>query len=216
MLDFSQDYKIWDNRETVRYISTRRPGPDVEQDIDDGCIKQQVESPEAVASGGVYINKDVHWFIPGVLIGQGVLPKAADKIRDASGSVWTVLRPWFEDLDQVWDLICRNPVIAFDLKDLIDVWTPNNRADEAAGRVPDFEPAYQNIAARMQADETSIDERHGGRFITTRFNCHVAEQLDVRPGEDQIRFVGDVYEIETITNPDRIGELMTLGLTLKG
>jgi hypothetical protein len=211
MLDFSQDYLIWDNRETIRYISTRKPGPNVEQEVENGCIKQQIEMPEARASGGVYIDKDIHWFVPGVLL-PAVIPKAGDKVRDKTGAVWTVIKPWFEDLDQVWDLICRNPIIAFDLQDLIDVWTAHNQADAAAGRIPKFQPKYQAIPARVQEMEVTVIERHGGRFASRKGEVYVAEQLDLRPGEDQVRLGESVFEVETVTGADRIGELMVIGV----
>ncbi len=207
-LDFSRDYLIWDNPEIITYTSERGQ---LDRSISIGAaMKQQLSARELAASNGGYVGTDVHWFVPNVLFTLGITPKPADRILDRNGTEWTVLSPALEDLDQVWDLVCRDPVIAYDLHDLVDIYTPINRPDDAGGRVPVYVPSYQRLAAKLQEVTADTEDRHGGRFKRSTFQCFLSRQIDVRPGEDQLRVKDVVYQIESYANPSRIDELMVL------
>ena len=214
---FEDQWLILDNPETITYLSSERSltrSQKVEH-----AWRQSQTAREVLPTAGVYTNAVVKWFLPRRLL-LGLIPKPGDRIAldstTAGGYIdehhtWTVLDTAYEASDGVYELNCLDLVLAYDLRDSIDVLGVLNRQDDALGRRAIPVPKYESIPARIQEiqADTSLSQ---GRLSTTKlYNIMVGERLDVT-NEDQIldRATGLIYDIKGYTNPDRFDELQVI------
>jgi hypothetical protein len=229
-IDLSGDCAFWDNTEQGTYTSTSHAGDTVGQL--QGVLRRALNYKELQASGGAYVSKDLVFLVPrtalDALLGSA-LAKAADVFTDAQGGRWTVLEAALIAARSVWRLVCRNPVIAYDLEDLIDVqraavsyddaggpvraWPDNNAPGVAAGG----STPYQQVPCRVQLlGQEEADER-GCRGMKAAYSVFLSRQLTLT-AQDRVKWVsgGVTYylDVRGQHQPRRIDELPVLDCAL--
>jgi head-tail adaptor len=207
-LDFSQDHLVWDNYLTVSYLSVRKSGDQMY--CPQRCHKHAISQKELAASDGVYVPTDVMLRMPG---NQPFLPKPRDRWTDEMGTTWTVLEVARIVTLSRYRLVSRDLILHHDLRDAIDVMTPNYTFDASGIRIKTFTSKYTGIAARVQPISADILDERGVRGLRISHQCIVGQELDVT-NEDRVNFGGKHYEIRGFHNPERIDELQVLDLEL--
>ena len=193
-LNLSADPSVWDNVESVTFQSTRKGNRTTTLN---GVQRTTLSKKELAASGGVYSALDLVFLIPAVGLPAGWLPKPADVITDSLNTAFTVLEADGQVRDgtafQTWKLICRDPIIAYDLQDLINIERAALSADDTGAVVKTFPPAggqtlYQNLACRVQVVNESVRDQRLIHAVEGSYAVHVAKQLSVNVAEDRIRW----------------------------
>lgn len=218
-LDLSADYTLFDGLETVVFRSDRKALEDYFVEVE-SCLRRQISTREQAASGGVYQAGDVRWHIPKTLLldaaANGLEPKPGDYLQESidedeeSFRNWTILAVEKATLDTRWGLVCRDLRIAFDLRELVEVWSPDNAQDQAVSRVPVFSPRITGLAARIQEVSADVVDERGKRGLRHRYEVFVERRITVS-NEDQLRDAsGNVYEVRGYRQPDRIDELQLI------
>lgn len=221
-LDTSEDYLVWENREAVTFRSRTRTGG---TDFPITDAKRRAPTyKELAASNGAYTGQDLVWLLPAVLApsasGQHA-PKPGDKVTDDDGVIWTALEVALNKLKQTWRLVTRNLVLAYDLRDTIDIQRPTISYD-AAGAItrtwPDDETpggsnAYEGLAAKVQLITDETVDILGVRGLKGNYAVFVAEDVEIQES-DRIKWDGVYLTIKTLRNPQRIDELPVLDCEL--
>src|SRR5207302_1759319 len=141
-LDQSQDYLGWDHTEQVTYRSTRHGNM---EDTLPTVLRAELTQRELASSGGVTTGLDLAFLIPAAVLSPGFVPKPADVITDANGTAYAVLQVVGQQRDatsfQVYKCICRDPIIAYDLQDMIAIERATISYDASGAVVKTFPPA---------------------------------------------------------------------------
>lgn len=205
-LDFSTEYLVWDNVQTVEHTSVRDSGNVTT------CVthahRHNITNQELAASNGVYMADDTVWRLPRAT--ATVRPKRRDTIEDADGTIWTLL-----SVDRITDTrhyrcICRDLVIANDLDDTIGIWVCTNAQDAGAGRSPSF-ALSETIQGRIQPVQADVEDRLGKRTTRKLFQCFLATEPTTISTQDQIRSSGGtIYQILGWTSPSSVDTLFTV------
>lgn len=208
-LDYSQDWRCWDNVRRVTYVSTRNPvvrpsdpsgqtlpqqqpnpvGLGSVQDLIQVAKKRSVTIKEITASNGAYQSGDVAFLLPGALITTSIgQPKAGDKVIDSpdgDGSTYTVLQPIGQRMDgsgtyATWKLMTRNLSVAFDLADQITIEEPVETLDSAAAGLKQWRTKYTGLLAKVQLITQEQADALGIRGFRMAFQVIVSEEISVR------------------------------------
>ena len=207
-LDFSQDYLVWDNIQTVDHTSVRTSGDVVT------CIlghRHNIDRRELAASNGVYTPDDLIWRLPKPTC--PIRPKPRDLITDAEGRTVTMLQVSYIVDQQRYRCVCRDLILANDLYDTIDVETPTITYTTAGAKVKTWEALYSDIPARLQPITADLVDERGMRGLRVTHELIVGQALVVT-NEDRVVLDGVYYEIRGYHNPERIDELPVLDVEL--
>lgn len=214
------DWQIWDGLEAVT-LTVRKNSGDIDYVL--ASAKRRVmTNRELAASAGRYTGSDLVWLIPAELLAAGVRIKPADTITESpvKKQTWTVLEASEQTLQTIWKLMCRDMVIAYDLRDLLTLEIPVVGQEDSAARANEWEAAYSDIACRMQPLNTEVFEERGKRTTQTRFDCFISQQVnpwneDGDWGRVLLSDSGKVYTITGYRQPDRIDQLPVLECVLQ-
>lgn len=218
------DWKVWNNRETVVVRSRRTVDGVTDWAVHSVSAKRRaLQFRDLAASGGVYTPQDLKWCVPAELIAPLGDLKPGDIIEPADGAQW-VMMPDGVSLNtwkSWWGCVCRNLVVAHDLRELIDVWAPTNAQDAQGNRAPTFTALHSKIPGRIQPIDGTVEESLGKRAITKRYTAYLATQLTVAQNlaitnEMQLRINGTTtaYQIVAWRNPDSIDRLFEIDLEI--
>lgn len=213
-LDFSSDYLIWDNPESITYRSRTNLG-DTDVTVTEGAIRQQYAKQEPFPTEGVYQKYSLQWFVAGTLL-SSVTPKMADQIIDSANVIWTILNTSYEDLDQVWDFAAVNLSLAADLKDLVTILEPITDQDAAGGRiVREYHKKHFDIEARIQQVSQETVEQHGKLGRRRAFEVVVGTRLEIADGALLVnQATGEQYQVTGYSQPDQIDMLQQVQVEL--
>lgn len=179
----ADDYLHGDAYERVTYTSTRRTGSQVSSF--DYVRRRSLSNKELAASGGRYTGLDRKFIVPAAVLPTGFVPKPADQLEDADGSPWTVLEAQQMVVGSKWYLTCRNPIIAYDLADLIDIQAPTISYDAQRAKVktwPEDDAGsvlYQQLACRVQPLESAVVDELDVRGFLGTHAIYLSKQLTV-------------------------------------
>lgn len=217
-LDFSWHPRyVWDNFEGVVLTSVGRTSTldrTIEQPV---AIAQQFTFKEVAQSGGAYVSQDLHWFLAGREFHDAVAPKVGDRItRISDGSEWTILDLSCENMDQVWDCMCRNFSLVERLTETVTILTPINRQDAALARViDDMVPVQTGIPARIQEVSAETVDQRGRRLQQRTFTVYVGRRVTMTHEDLLEDASGSKYEFVSSESPDRIDTLQTITVRRK-
>lgn len=181
----ADDYLYGDAYERVTYTSTRRTGSQVASL--DYVRRRSLSAKELAASRGAYVGNDRKFIVPSAILPKGFVPKPADQIEDADGNPWTVLEADNTVLGSKWYLVCRNPIIAFDLKDVIDIQAPAISYDAQRTKLkawpddatPGGSVLYASLACRVQPLESAVVDELDVRGFKGTHAIYLSKQLTV-------------------------------------
>lgn len=211
ILDFSIDFRTWDNVEAVQYRSSRQlAGP---FDLIPVAKQRKLTNKELAASGGVYTGIDRVWTIPQAMFSQGIVPKPADVIVDAQARRWTVLQAEAAKQEETWRLTCRDLVLANDLTDSITIERATITYDHSGVAIKTFAPVCVGIAARVQPEHSDIVDERGIRGFKTVVQIIIGQEVSVT-NEDRVTLGAVHYEIRGYHNSKRIDELPVIDCEL--
>ena len=201
---FATDFLCWDGVEQVMHEVARRP-------IDSPALARELRNPnqtdivpvskwrnfsrkELQASLGAYTGADRVCLVPRAVLAPGKDFKPGDVLIRSDESRWTVLEEGFGKGEQTFRLNCRNLVLAFDLRDKIDI--------ERATTV------YDTAGAAVKLFPTG-PLPHGGQAIYTALPCRVQLATQEIADERGIRGFKGTYAVilsreVVVTNEDRI------------
>lgn len=172
------------------------------------ALKRAITTREAAASQGRYTAADVRWHIP--IEECVVTPAMGDVIIDGDSVRWTVLEVQKATLESRWACVCRDVAIVAGLDDtiIVDVATytkGDGGAEEATWRV-----FQSGVRARIQPDRVEVRIENDARIASKRYLIYADAALDL----DQTYRIkdreGNTYTILSITNAERVGEVMTI------
>jgi len=193
-LDLSNDYLCWDNVESVTLQSTRKGNMTCTLGI---VLRGQLSNKEIAKSGGAYTGLDLTFLIPNAQLPAGTVPKPADVITDGSNTAYTVLQVNGQCKDangfQVWQTICRDPIIAYDLQDLVNIERATLSTDDTGAVVKTFPPVggqtpYANLPCRVQVLNEAITDQRLIHAVEGSYAVYVSMQLAVNVAEDRIKW----------------------------
>jgi hypothetical protein len=226
----SLGWQTWDDVEAVQFESARPDGPpDALGNAPDTGVytavpwakRLDMTARELAASGGAYQAGDVTWLIPDVFLPGGAEPGDAIQVGDSER--WNVLETTFNREDFIWELKARNPAVAFNLRDLIDVERPAITYDAAGAPVMLFPsgPApnggaviYPKLVCKVQSVESDIAEERGIRGTQTKYNVYLSRQVVVTQ-YDRVNWQGVYLDIVATHNSEQIDELPYLECVAK-
>lgn len=188
-LDQSQDFRVWDNTETLTYVSTQQAGDQV--DAVRHVRRHLVGVKEAAASAGAYTAGDVLFYVPRVALRLELgEPKPGDVLLDDEQVRWTVLgvdkRKRDRRAPQTYKLQARDLRLAFQLEDLVTIETPARSLDATGARVVAWVPKYELLPAKVQQLAEAESEERGLRGSKVTYSVTVDRQIKVTLGEDRI------------------------------
>jgi head-tail adaptor len=215
-LNFSSDYLYWNHGEAVTFYSRSNAGgiPPVPVTT---ALRGTLTEKELAASNGAYTGQDVKWLIPNGLL-SGTVPKPGDKLKDAANVEFTILPEGtsYDIADRIWELITRDIVLHFELRDAITIQLPTLTQDAAAGKVKTWADASVNVPARLQPIQGEIFEEREVRGLEIKYACYLEDTaVASADGElGRLKLGTTYYEIEGYTKPTVIGELMEIACRL--
>lgn len=225
-LDWSQDWRTFDNLESGRYTSVRNTGDMV--DGVSGVLRRAIGRKELAASGGVYRGDDTVFMVPRdsieALAFQGRFPKPGDLYQDGEGQTFTVLGAdaILKDgsgVHQMYRLTCRNLVVAYDLQHRIDIQRPSISYDAAGVKLrgwPGSTP-YSQLACRVQLLTQDMVDTLGMTAFKGTHAVMVSRQVTVGD-DDRIKWVDGLttryLDIKGVRSPERIDELPVIDAEL--
>lgn len=211
-LDFSNDYLYWNFAEAVTYYSRSNQGgiPPVAVSK---ALRGTLTERELAASNGAYCGQDVRWLIPNGLL-SGTVPKPGDKVKDAALTEFTILPDGtsYDIADRIWELITRDVVLHYELRDAITIQLPTLSKDAAGGKVKTWVDDAVNVPARLQPLQGDIFEEREVRGLRVTHVCYL-EDTDVASADGELgrlKCAGVFYEIKGYTKPLVIGQLMEI------
>lgn len=210
-LDFSADQAVFDNLEAVTFTSVRAAG-NVTVAVTDATFSY-ITLREAAASNGVYEAGDVTFSIRQSLLAAVGGAKPRDTVvRASDGQTYTVLTATPTVMTKVWDVTCRNLVLAADLRQTGTLARPTN-AQDAAGRptLASYTTVAANIACRVQPEGGAASDVGDRRTIPKRFAAILGVQVDAH-AKDTFTCDGVTYTVLESRNPERIDQLQSLVL----
>lgn len=160
-LDFSRDWMVFDNLESVTLRSVRNSG-DVVDTLLAGVLREEMTVRDVVNSRGAYAPGDCWFCLPAMLLKNGP-PKPGDLLIDLADNAFTLLETPGRLRDgsgQYQEYRCRgrNKVLAFDLADSITIQTPTYTLDSSGAEVrTPWMPLYIALKAKAikLTDETA-------------------------------------------------------------
>jgi hypothetical protein len=227
-LDHSVDWMVWDNAESVQYTSSRHGDM---QDTLPTVLRGELSSTEIAKSGGAYTGLDLTFLVPAALLAPGFVPKPGDVITDADNVAYNVLQVHGQQRDaagfQVYKCVCRDPIIAYDLQDLITIERAAISYDASGAVVKTYPPdggrvLAAKLAARVQ--DTAINTV-SERLIVGPETSHVIylsrEISGLSVTEDRVKYVERgttavrVLDLVRSYNTGQIAELPALEAKLR-
>lgn len=209
--DLLEDWEIWDNLETVNYITDKGTLDYCQSNV---TAKRRVLTFREVVSGA-YTPSDLVWVVPVQFIPPRPLVKRGDRILETlEGTEWTILEGRLNTYRTWWRLICRDLVSSAQLNDRIEILRPDKHQDRAGVRDPNYKVIEANVPSRIVEIDASDEDRLGKRQMTRRFSCYVARQL--KPdGNFRIRdATGRIFGITGYQSADRFDVLQELNLEI--
>jgi hypothetical protein len=249
LIDMSRDFEVWDNTESVFLEVARRsylvprsyprthdltgqasaivqdPPSAAQADYIRVAKRRALTWKELSASNGAYTGNDLVWLFPQEVMVNGLNPKPGDVVRDQDGRRWTALEVQHGKWRETWRLVTRDLVLAFDLRDSIDIERPALSYDAAGAAVLRYptgpDPTkfggvvlYHNLPARIQEIDREIVDERGIHGFRGRYQIIVGRQIDVNE-DDRIVFHGRYYDIIGLHDPDRLDMLPVLDCELR-
>jgi len=206
-----QNYTAWDNTEAITFI---RHGKLIDDEYPIATAKRRNPSfKEMAASGGVYTGQDLVWLVPATLLTAAGLAdvKPADIIRDANGVVWTVLERSLNTLRSTWRCVTRDLILAYDLRDTLSVRRPQAlTTDAAATREYVYDTIYTAIPCRFQAQGDEVSDERGQRLTVSKYSVWVGQRLYLTNEDQIVDEAGNIYELKSTQDADRIDQLQRL------
>lgn len=228
-LDHSLDFLCWDNTETGTLTSRRKTGD--MSDLVSGVLRGAVTGKELRESNGAYTGDDVTFLVArnriASLLAQDRKPKPGDTYQDANGVEFTVLGVDEELKDQggpqVFRLTCRDLVLAYDLRDVVDIERPRVTLDGAGVKTKGWPPGdgsvpYRSIPAKVQRITEDVLEQWGLVALKGSYIVIVGRQVTLDL-EERIKWIRSgvtrYLDIVELRNPERIDELPVIGAELR-
>ena len=203
--DPTADWRVWDKMEPIRIESARRK-INVPDSVPQ-AKRRALTRKELAASGGAYTSQDMVWLVPVELVPHLDF-KPADVVLDRDNIRWTALEAGFNTWRTWWRLVTRDLVLAFDLRDKIDIERASISMDASGAYVkafPTLTPAigsqlldpqpiggtvaYRNLAAAVHPEAEDVVDQRGIRGSQTQLKIYVEKQIVVNVAEDRIRWV---------------------------
>lgn len=209
-IDPSLDYLVWDNLEAVN-LQSRRTAPGSAPDrmqTNATARRRMLSKREQSPSLGAYTHAEIVWLLPRAT--TTFEPKPADLITDDFGTAWTIFTVQLQTVRSVWRCTCIALAIAFDLRQLVDIWRAVNTIDAGGGRIPTFQLAYANVPCRIQETTEETADLLGRRGPVKQYEIFVGQRLYVTHEDQAKDKSGKIYQIKGDTNPDRLDELQCL------
>lgn len=214
------DWKVWDNTEPVRARSRRTVNGRKDWAVCPAPALRRSVGFKDIA-GGIYTSQDLVWCVPRELVDPIGGVKPSDVIEDASDVQWSVLECPLNTHRSWYRCVCRNLVLAYDLRDAIDIWAPTNGQDAQGNRSPTMAALYSSIPGRLQPVEGIEQEMFGKVAIVKSYTCYLASQLTVAEdlaitNEMQVRIHGasTAYQIKGWRNAARVGDLFEIDVEI--
>lgn len=240
-LDLSDNYLVYDERETITLVSMLNGRPDGSAQEVTNTVRLPFDERELAASLGVYQSLDRKWLLPGALM-SGRVPKIGDKIRANSPGtsttadpsalgvepeLWTVLSiNQYDPVTKEWELATRNMALANDLRQTIVFEWSKDRQDKAGAMVRDWLEAYR-VRGRLQVISATAGDEQNKRYTLHTATVYVEETLEqLEPSTDWRCWVEEarpgtggqrpVWDVTGWTNPERIDQLMEVQVKRSG
>jgi hypothetical protein len=210
-LDFSADQAIFDNLEAVTFTSARTAG-DQSVEIDDATF-DFIGIKEAVASRGVYQAGDVTFSIRQALLTDVGGAKPGDRVYRASdGQTYTVLTAVPTVVTKVWDVTCRNLILANDLRRTGTLERPTGKQDHTGrAALKNYTTVAADVPCRVQPIDDAADDTFGRRTMPQRYNAFLGIQVTAH-AKDRFVCDGQAYTVLAVRDPEKITDLMSLVL----
>ena len=209
------DYRVWDLTEPITYYHVRRGAGGTAPDVEQIAVakRRPINKKELAKSAGAYSGLDRVWLIPAPLIvGEACKPGDQLQSKVTNAPLYTVLEADLNRHGNTWRLTTRDPIIAYNLRDTMNVETPMNlgqRGPAGAQAVKQWVTKYSAVVCRMQPEESQVADQRGQRGMVKRYICYLATPIDVT-NEDRIAFGGVYYDITAVRNQESISDLMEI------
>jgi hypothetical protein len=223
-IDISQDYLFYDNLEPVTYTFKNPSGSDVPVAVS-AALRADLTRKEIEYSNGAYCGLDIVWFLPDTLLrlqpGPNDLtpqPKPRDTVQDPAGTTWTVLESGLINLGSSrgeWRLVCRDPIIVYELRDLVNIEQPTITYDAAGAPVRTWAAIYTALACRVQPESADIADERGVRGQSTRYTVYLSQGVTVDVRECRVNWNGKLLDVVSYQDAERIDLLPFLTCELR-
>lgn len=213
--DLTTDYQVWDNRECMDFVSRRNTGNVTYADVT--VLRRAPNYKELATSNGAYTATDVVFLCPRTLL--GATPKPGDHWLDTDGTTYTVLELAKNAFTSFYRMITRDLVLAYDLRDTIDIQRATVSYDAAGGKVRTFPPVngstpYAALAAKAQKITETLTLALGIDGFKGDYAVTIAQDVSLTDN-DRVKW-GSIYlDIVGVKNPSRIDELPVLDCVLQ-
>ena len=207
-VDLSADYLIWDNTTSGTHTSRRNNG-NVTTAV--AVAKSRaLNFKELSASNGAYTAQDRAFIMPTALLASA---KPGDYWTDAAARRWTILESPKYANDTRWKLICRDLILANDLRDIIAIERAAVTFGASAGKVRTWGATAYTLAAKVQKLTDELTLQLGVHGFQGDYAV-VIESDVVLTGNDHLKWTvnGAARYLEILGqhNPQRIDELPVL------
>ena len=214
-IDVSADYLIWegDGTRTITYTSRQSPTSDLAAQVATYTLRRAVSAREVAASNGRYTGSDVNFHVP-----AGLLPytaKPGDLITDSDGTDYRVLDASLETLSSRWKCVCRNPVIAYQLYDLINVEEPALTLDASGAAVRTWTETYRQVHCRVQPEEAAVHDSFGTRGQYIRYTVYLSKELVIDAREARVIWKDLTLDVIRYRSSEVLEALPTLEVELR-
>lgn len=201
VLDLKDDHLIFDGLENVT----------LEGFAIANAYRNDIVRSEAAPSAGVYVHAEVEWQIP-TNPPPGRVPEIGDTIIDTLGYSWVIQEIRWPFANDYFGCACRESLVHArpGLSALVTRFPAITVVDEEGSRYVDnsaADPAFTDIACRIQPMSDEVQDFMGKRGIDRVFHIFVDSDIDLNYGDVLKDGSAIMYTVQSWENRERIGEL---------
>lgn len=215
-LNLEYDYLIFDNNDTVSGVLGTVTYTSVNNTLNRSftvsgvSMKLEDRENEKVPTHGVYIKREAYFQLPihpFQLQSPVIIPKVSDKIADADGSVWLVMKVKEPIFGDCWRCHCIEVILESDLTTLVSIYRPSCSLDDFGSKVTSLQPLHLLVDARVQHERDEIVDIAGVRAFKKWHTIYIDIDYESKWGDIVVDNAGINYFVTNNSNLDRIDEL---------
>jgi hypothetical protein len=205
----TQSQSPW-NEDGFTYVSVRPNSTNETVTVDDvswyrGQYSQPAESNE------VFQQADARATFSNTAIAFD--PKPRDTITPTGGNTHVVISVVYASFLRFWKLVCRDLVLAYDLRDTATIQRPTSEPGADGLRTFSLSALASNVPARLQPESMDSEpDTLGGLTQRTNYAAYLGQALELKPG-DLIEVSSVKYEVQEQSVISQVDTLTTVRCT---
>jgi len=174
------------------------------------ALRRTVSTREAEASGGDYTASDVVWHLPASELPAP--PTVGDRIVEASGATWTILRVQQMTQDSRWRCIARELRIADHEATLVEIEVATWTKGDAGAATASWSTEQSDVRAAIQPERVEVRIENGRRTVESTHRVYLEQSLTLTENHRLVGPDATIYQVLRTEKSDRLDAAMVVAV----